>query len=528
LPISWGGAHTPSKGKLLEVLGWPDDAHVDMLSVIRKYSLPTDFPDEVETEVNAIPEEIPADELARREDWTNQCIVTIDPEGARDFDDAIHVRTTDQGWVLAVHIADVSYYVPQKSCLDKEAWERGNSTYLPDRVLPMLPHRLSDDLCSLRSGVVRLTKVCEMTYDKHGKRTGTRFADAYICNKSQLTYPEAFRIMHGTAESDRDRMIQEAWKLAQILRNKRFENGALDLEIPEVRVLLNAEGRCVSVVSDTYDESHQLIEEFMIAANEAVAEALKNNQLPTIYRVHEVPDDGKLSEFADLCRQYHLNVPPDLQVKGALGDVLAQIKGHTDEQLLRLALLKSLMRARYDTAPLGHYGLALTNYCHFTSPIRRYADLVVHRSLSRLLSNARPHPQGAGKVEELQATADHISDTERTSAEAEKESNMIKLFEWLDDQAHSKTPEVLHALITDVRHFGLLIEIPRLQIKGLIRSDDLPNGRWFYEGFADRWSNTKGTSLYPGCAIDVVPIRVDREKQWVDFSALPTKMSSRR
>lgn len=517
-PISWGEGRIPSRGTVMEVLGFPDDPHVDMEAVIRKYQLPRQFPDDVLRDTNELKDDLDEHELARREDWTIHPVMTIDPEGARDFDDAIHVTRDEDGWELAVHIADVSHYVATGSSLDEEAMARGNSTYLPDRVIPMLPPRLCDDLCSLRAGVIRLTKVCVMRFNTKGERTKTRFADAYIRNERQMTYAEAYKLMNSKGTDELTRMLQDTWGLASLLRGKRFADGALDLDFPEVRVLLDAQGKAVRIVSEDYDESHQLIEECMLAANEAVAEALKNHNRPTIYRVHEDPDESKLNEFGELCKVYGHKVH-DLTNKKNLMVLLSSIKGSPDEQLLKISLLKSLMRARYDTSPLGHYGLSKTNYCHFTSPIRRYADLVVHRSLNALLANPPANAsQGAGSVTRLQDIAEHISDTERVSASAEKESNMIKLMEWLEEQTHTQTPEVHKAVISEVRHFGLMVEIPRLQIKGLIKPDAFPKGNWRYESFADRWSRSKGSSLQPGHTLPVVPLKVDRDKQWVDFS----------
>lgn len=516
-PVARGEGRSRSTGKIIEVLGWPDDPHVDMVTVIRKYQIPSVFPEKVLEETAHIADDLGPAELARREDWTNKPVMTIDPEGARDFDDAIHVVKTSSGWELAVHIADVSHYVTPGSALDKEAILRGNSTYLPDRVIPMLPPRLCDDLCSLREGVLRLTKVCVIDFNSKGEAIKSRFADAYIRNQRQMTYGEAITLLRGDGKDDLSLMVKETWNLASILRKKRFAQGALDLDFPEVRILMNDEGRVTKISTEEYDESHQLIEECMLAANEAVAEALKNKNRPTIYRVHEDPDEAKLEEFARLCRMYGHPVH-SLDVKKNLVELMQSIKDSPDGQVLKLALLRSLMKARYDTSPLGHYGLSKTNYCHFTSPIRRYADLVVHRSLNHILSNPPPHAPSPGSVGKLQEIAEHISETERRSAGAEKEATRIKLFEWLDMQSKSETPEPLDAIISEARPIGLLIEIPRLQIRGLIKPSGLPGRKWFYESFAMRWNNDFGHPLYSGMKLPVIPVSVDKEKQWADFA----------
>lgn len=516
-PVTCGEEKKAPRGKIVEVLGYPDEPHVDMEAVIRKYGLSAEFPASVLRELETLPQNPSPGELARRENWTDRTVITIDPAGARDFDDAISITATPSGWTLAVHIADVSHFVRPGGALDGEALRRGNSTYLPDRVLPMLPPRLSDDLCSLRPDVVRLTKVCEMKFDQKGKMLRARFADAFIRSKARLTYQEAFAMLKGNDKGEVPSTVREAWNLASILRRNRYAKGALDLDFPEVRAVMDKDGRVTGIITEEYDESHQLIEECMLAANEAVALALKNGNRPTIYRVHEEPDSSKLFEFGQLCKLYGHPVH-DIGQRQYLNELMKSIKGSPDEQLLKLALLKSLMRARYDTEPLGHYGLATPNYCHFTSPIRRYADLVVHRSLNPLLANPPKGAKGAGSAGRLEEDAEHISETERISASAEKDANRMKLFEWLEGQCYTEHPEVHEALVTETRHFGVLLEIPRLQIKGLVKPDKLPGGRWVYEAFASRWKNDHGSVLCAGLRVPVIPVKVDREQQWADFA----------
>lgn len=516
-PVTCGEEKKAPRGKIVEVLGYPDEPHVDMEAVIRKYGLSAEFPASVLRELETLPQNPSPGELARRENWTDRTVITIDPASARDFDDAISITATPSGWTLAVHIADVSHFVRPGGALDGEALRRGNSTYLPDRVLPMLPPRLSDDLCSLRPDVVRLTKVCEMKFDQKGKMLRARFADAFIRSKARLTYQEAFAMLKGNDKGEVPSTVREAWNLASILRRNRYAKGALDLDFPEVRAVMDKDGRVTGIITEEYDESHQLIEECMLAANEAVALALKNGNRPTIYRVHEEPDSSKLFEFGQLCKLYGYPVH-DIGQRQYLNELMKSIKGSPDEQLLKLALLKSLMRARYDTEPLGHYGLATPNYCHFTSPIRRYADLVVHRSLNPLLANPPKGAKGAGSAGRLEEDTEHISETERISASAEKDANRMKLFEWLEGQCYTEHPEVHEALVTETRHFGVLLEIPRLQIKGLVKPDKLPGGRWVYEAFASRWKNDHGSVLCAGLRVPVIPVKVDREQQWADFA----------
>ena len=505
-PLVWPNSRSSARGAIREILGFPEDPHVDMELIIRKYNLPRCFPDDVLLEAEALSGDIASEWLRGREDWTNRLVVTIDPEDARDFDDAIGVSLLEDGiWEAAVHIADVSFYVRPGMPLDEEAIRRGNSTYLPDRVIPMLPPRLCDDICSLKPGVIRLTKVCVMRFRRDGSPIGARFADAYIRSARRLTYAQAANVLHAPADTDLARMLHEAWRLTQTLRNRRLAHGSLELDVPEVRVVLDNEGRVERVVSEKEDESHHLIEELMIAANEAVAHTLKTHQISAIYRVHENPDPAKLDEFGEICRSCGY-VVHDVTLREEQKRLLAAFRGTPEEFMLKSAFLKSLMRARYDVAPLGHYGLAKSDYCHFTSPIRRYADLVVHRALSSLIPPHRcVQPDSSGRLQEI---AEYLSETERVSALAEREAHQMKLMEWLENQAVSESPVPHRAVIREVQPFGLFVEVPALQLKGMIRTDELQH-----------WA-------HPGMVVPVIPVSVNREEQWVDWELAPHRDDS--
>ncbi len=341
-----------------------------------------EFPRAVVEEAEQIPETVEAALSSGREDLRAQFIVTIDPDDARDFDDAINVeRLNGGGWKLGVHIADVASYVDPGSALDREALKRGNSVYLPDRVIPMLPERLSNGVCSLKPGVDRLTHSVFIEFGRDGRPRSARFARTVICSARRLTYREAYAILQARPNDQLSERLHIAWELASLLRRKRFEQGSLDLDFPEVKVRLDAEGKPILLERIENDESHQLVEEFMLAANEAVARELKNRLIPALYRVHENPEPEKLAEYRELVLSYNYKVG-DLTHRKELQRLLASLRGKPDEQALKVGLLKSLKRARYATQSLGHYGLAKTNYTHFTSPIRRYADLVVHRALA--------------------------------------------------------------------------------------------------------------------------------------------------
>src|SRR5437899_8064929 len=417
----WESRHVNPEGEIIEVLGPASAPGVDVLSIIRKYHLPAEFPKDVLDQAERISEKIGSRQLESREDLRKEFIVTIDPDDARDFDDAIQVEKTGTGWRLGVHIADVATYVEPGSALDREARRRGNSVYLPDRVIPMLPERLSNGVCSLNPGVDRLTHSVFIHFDKHGVVKSARFARSVIRSAHRLTYKQAYAILTSPPGDQLGERLHLAWELAALLRRKRFQHGSLDLDFPEVKVWVDKEGRPVRLERVENDESHQLIEEFMLAANEAVARELKKRAIPTIYRVHENPDLEKLAEYREFVLSFNYKVG-DLTHRAELQRLLASIRGKPEEQALKVALLKSLKRARYLTQPLGHYGLAKSNYLHFTSPIRRYADLIVHRALGE--RNQRR--QARADMGQLAAVAEHISTTERTAAEAEIEAVRMK------------------------------------------------------------------------------------------------------
>src|SRR5213593_4009633 len=413
----WESRHVNPEGEIIEVLGPASAPGIDMLSIIRKYHLPAEFPKDVLDQAERISERINARQLEGREDLRKDFIVTIDPDDARDFDDAIQVEKTNSGWRLGVHIADVAAYVEPGSALDREARGRGNSVYLPDRVIPMLPERLSNGVCSLNPEVDRLTHSVFVYFDKNGKTTSAHFARSVIRSAHRLTYKQAYAILKSAPCDQLGERLHVAWELASVLRRKRFEHGSLDLDFPEVKVWLDKNGYPVKLERVENDESHQLIEECMLAANEAVARELKKRAIPTIYRIHENPDPEKLAEYREFALSCNYKVG-DLTHRAELQRLLAEICGKPEEQALKVGLLKSLKRARYDPQSLGHYGLAKANYLHFTSPIRRYADLVVHRAL------VNPNGKYQSRIDmgQIASIAEHVSTTERIAADAEIEA----------------------------------------------------------------------------------------------------------
>jgi len=479
-----------------------------------------------------IPENVDAQQIAGREDLRNQFIVTVDPDDARDFDDAINVeKFPNGGWQLGVHIADVAEYVEPGSALDREARRRGNSVYLPDRVIPMLPERLSNGVCSLKPEVDRLTHSIFIQFDKRGLAKSARFARSVIRSAHRLTYKEAYAILTSPPRDRLGERLHLAWELAALLRRKRFEHGALELDFPEVKVWVDTQGKPVRLERVENDESHQLIEEFMLAANEAVARELKKRAIPTIYRVHENPDPEKLAEYREFALSFGYKVG-DLTHRSELQRLLAEIRGKPEEQALKVGLLKSLKRARYDPQPRGHYGLAKTNYLHFTSPIRRYADLVVHRALGRARSPSAPdgpavrpyHPN----IAEIASIAEHISTTERNAADAEIDATQMKKLEFFQRQLAGRKPQMFSATVVDVRNYGLMVELPDALITGLIHVSSLTDDFYVFEPARRQLIGRRSRKRFRvGDDLSVFVARVDLFKRQVDFAISPAAERSK-
>jgi ribonuclease R len=513
---AWESRHVNPEGEVIEVLGPATAPGIDMLSIIRKFHLPAEFPKDVLDQADRIPDKINPRQLEGREDLRKEFIVTIDPDDARDFDDAIQVEKSKSGWRLGVHIADVAAYVAPGSALDREARRRGNSAYLPDRVIPMLPERLSNGVCSLNPGVDRLAHSVFIHFDKNGVAKSANFARSVIRSAHRLTYKQAYAILRSPPRDQLGERLHTAWELASLLRRKRFEHGALDLDFPEVKVWVDKQGHPVKLERVENDESHQLIEEFMLAANEAVARELKKRAIPTIYRVHENPDPEKLAEYREFVLSFDYRVG-DLTHRAELQRLLASIQGKPEEQALKIALLKSLKRARYSQLPLGHYGLAKANYLHFTSPIRRYADLVVHRALGRARSPSAP--DGYPNINEITSIAEHISTTERTAADAEIDAAQMKKLEFFQRQLDERNPQIFRAAIVDVRNYGLMVELPDALITGLVHVSSLTDDFYLFEPTRRQLFGRRSRKRFSvGDEVSVFVARVDVFKRQVDFA----------
>jgi ribonuclease R len=508
----WKSRHMSPEGRIVEVLGRPTEHGVDMRGILIHYRLPEAFPRAVIREARSFGNSIKDDDLRGRLDCRQHLVVTIDPDDAKDFDDAICVQKEEHGrYRLWVHIADVSYYVKPGSHLDKEALQRGNSTYLVDRVIPMLPEELSNELCSLKPHVDRLTKCAEFLIDEQSRVLEVKFHHAVINSKMRFSYQEAMEILKQSKPMDElVVMLHMANRIASKLRENRLKRGALNLEFPESKIRLDSRGRVLAVERVEHDESHQLIEELMLLTNEAVAKKLRRMQVPAVYRVHEPPDPEKLEELRALMQAH--NIPcGDLSLPGEMPRLVQNIARHQAASALQIAVLRSMKRARYCNLPLGHYGLAAADYTHFTSPIRRYADLLVHRVLygtkNHLLSQER-----------LSQITNHISATERNSQDAERDSREIKMLAYFESQLSSRHPPVHEAVITEVRNFGFFVEIPSLAFSGLVPVSSLDDDLYRFDPASVRLVGRRKNRCFTlGQKVLVRVLKVERLKKQVDF-----------
>ncbi|HEX3890739.1 MAG TPA: ribonuclease R [Verrucomicrobiae bacterium] len=506
----WESRHTNPEGEIVEVLGAPDEEGVDMLSVLRQYDLPLHFPKNVLAEANAIGKIVDPRDEAGRVDCRAHQVITIDPDDAKDFDDAICLeKISPEQWRLWVHIADVSHYVKPGTALDEEAQKRGNSTYLVDRVIPMLPEALSNELCSLKPNVDRLTKCVEFLVSNDGRVLNTKFYSAVIHSQRRFAYAQVLEILQRAPTDDPiEQMLHHAHELAQKIRRLRFKAGSLDLDFPETKIRLDEHGKILRIEKNENDVSHQLIEEYMLLANEAVATRLMTLRTPAIYRIHEEPDARRLQEYRSEVLAHHvacgnLSQPHEVQ------KLLQKLGTIPIGQALKIGFLKSLMRARYAVEPLGHYGLAKKKYTHFTSPIRRYADLVVHRAL---------FDKNAASAGALKEIADHISVTERNSADAERDSKDVKLFAFLKTQLESGEPVKYPALVTDVRNFGFFVDVSGLAMSGLVPLSLMADDFYvFDEARRNLVGRRTRRMIRLGDKVTVQVARVDTFKKQVDF-----------
>ncbi|MEG1483148.1 ribonuclease R [Clostridium sp.] len=480
----WPEKRRSPEGTVTEVLGQKGDRGLDILTIIKKFGLPEDFPDKVVNYTNKIEEEIDPKEYKRRTDFRDVKMVTIDGEDAKDLDDAVSIEKLPNGnFKLGVHIADVTNYVREKDPLDTEALKRGTSVYLIDRVIPMLPKKLSNGICSLNPQVDRLTLSCVMIIDKTGKVVEHSIHEGIIRTNERMTYTDVTKILVDKDEEliKKYDYLYEDFKameeLATILRSKRMKRGAIDFDFEEAKITLNSLGKPIEIKPYPREIANRLIEEFMLVCNETVAEYMYWTNLPFVYRVHENPDEEKLTKFREFIYNLGYSMKWSQEVHPrALQEVLEKVKGKKEETVVSTLLLRSMMKARYSPESLGHFGLAARYYCHFTSPIRRYPDLQIHRIIKEQI-NGKIDPSRAKKlIGIVDYSSKQSSETERVAQEAEREVDDLKKAEYMQE----RIGEEFDGIVSSVTSFGMFVELPST-IEGLVHITALEDDYYVYD-----------------------------------------------
>jgi ribonuclease R len=530
--VNYPEGRSAAEGEIIEILGHKDDPGVDILSIIRKHQLPEAFPAEVMNEADNAPDSITEEEIAEqgRRDLRGLNIVTIDGEDAKDLDDAVNVQRLENGhYKLGVHIADVGYYVRESSELDKEAYDRGCSVYLVDRVIPMLPHRLSNGICSLNPQVDRLTMSCEMEFNEHMKVVKHDVFTSVIRTKERMTYSNVRKILE-----DEDPELLERYspliddfrlmkELAMKLRDARMRRGAVDFDFEESKIIVDENGKAVDIVKRERSVAEQIIEEFMLAANETVAEHFHWLKVPFLYRIHEDPDPEKLQNFMAFAANfgYHVKGRGNSVHPRALQDLLEQIQGTKEQTVISTMMLRSMKQAKYDAESTGHFGLAAEYYSHFTSPIRRYPDLVIHRVMREVIENGgalsqKRHDYLAGRMPDI---AQQSSERERVAVEAERDTEQLKKAEYMQD----KVGEEFEAMVSSVTSFGMFIELDNT-VEGLIRLSAMSDDYYHFDEAHMALIGERTSRVFRiGDEVKIRVAKVNMDDHTIDFELVDMK-----
>ncbi len=519
----WDQAQHNPEGTIVEILGYPDDPGVDVASIAYSFNLPVTFDDHLEKEAGRIKPRYDKETLKDRLDLRDLVCFTIDPIDAKDFDDAVSLTKLKNGrWELGVHIADVSYYVEEGSAVDKEAYQRGTSVYLVDRVIPMLPEHLSNYLCSLKPNEDRMTFSCFMEFDDALEVVDYRIAPSVVNSKRRYTYEEVQEILDGKLEDEFAPILRDMHRLSKALTRKRFEQGGIDFDTPEVRFKLDEIGRPVEVIPVKRLDSHRLVEEFMLAANQTVAKHIrkispnKKFLLPFVYRVHERPDDAKMERFFKLLAALEVPFKPVKRVTSHyLQTLLESIKGSNEETVIEEVALRSMMKAEYSVKNIGHFGLGFKDYTHFTSPIRRYPDLTVHRLLRLYARNTHQPPKNLRN--QLKNVCQQATKMERLAQEAERESVKLKQAEYISKYVG----ETFTGLVSGVMAFGVFVELHETFIEGLVAITELTDDFYIYD--EDTYSligRDTSQQIRLGDEVRIRVQNVDMEHRKIDFIML--------
>jgi ribonuclease R len=522
----YGTAMSPPEAHVVKVMGDPDDPEVQAQSIVFRYGLSTSFPEEVHRETSQIAYSIPAEEIAARNDLRGLPIVTIDGENARDFDDAVYVRKQGENYELYVSIADVAHYVASETALDQEAYARSISVYFPDRAIPMLPEALSNGICSLNPNEDRLTKTVCIEFNAKGEVSRSRFFNSVIRSNQRMTYTNVRRILvdrdaellarYGTLV-DQFTLMEE---LALLIYDQRKARGNLDFDLPEAEIILDLQGMPENIVRAERNIAHRIIEEFMIAANEAVAGHLTEKDSPTLYRVHEGPDQEALEALAPflLSLGYRLPQKKDNISPLEIQRLLESARGKPEERVLNRVLLRSMKQAVYQPENIGHFGLASTCYTHFTSPIRRYPDLIVHRMLDRVMRGDKLKPNAqADLLRYLQEAGKHTSERERHAMDAEREMVDLKKAQFM----MNKMGEEFTGFITSLANFGFFVELDAYFIEGLVKLSSLTDDDYaYYEKEYVIKGRCHGRKFRLGDNVRVRVARINAFRSEIDFELL--------
>ncbi|MBK1649751.1 ribonuclease R [Rhabdochromatium marinum] len=520
---------TQPLGRVHEVLGDHMAAGMETDIAVRAHDLPVDWPEAVTTQIAGLSAEVPEEAKAGRTDLRALPLVTIDGADARDFDDAVYAERKPKGWKLLVCIADVSAYVTPEDALDQEARSRGNSVYFPDRVIPMLPEVLSNGLCSLNPQVDRLCMACELYVNREGKVTRSRFFEAVMRSQARLTYDEVAAML---IEGDPDLCEQHAellphlhelHQLFQVLLEARSTRGAIDFDTVETQFIFNDQGRIQAIEPRTRNDAHRIIEECMLAANVAAARAFERKKMPALFRIHESPKAEKLSDLREFLAELGLNLPGgDKPTAKDYGALLNSVRERADFHLIQTVLLRSMQQAMYSSDNVGHFGLAYAGYTHFTSPIRRYPDLIVHRILKHILAGGSAADLDYSKPD-LQQIAEHCSGTERRADEATRDAS-----DWLKcEYMRDKLGEEFNGTITSVQGFGLFVELDEVYVDGLVHITALDNDFYHFDPIGHRLNGARTGQVYRlGDRLRVRVAAVNLDERKIDFVLAPSAEKS--
>lgn len=519
---NYGDATMSPEGKVIEIIGHINDPGVDIMSVVRAYDLPVDFPEDVMRILDNVPEEIDQKEIANRLDIRDLQTVTIDGEDAKDLDDAISISKEGDLYHLGVHIADVTHYVKEGAVLDREALKRGTSVYLVDRVIPMLPHKLSNGICSLNPGVDRLALSCFMDIDQKGTVVGHRIAETVIRSDRRMTYTNVAKIIEDSDEEvikeyeDLVPMFRLMQELAEVLRERRHKRGAINFDFPESKIIVDKNGKPVEIKPYERNKATKIIEEFMLIANETVAEDFFWQEIPFLYRTHDNPDDEKIKKLAIFIHNfgYSMKIGQEEIHPKELQKLLVKIEDTPEEALISRLTLRSMKQAKYTVANTGHFGLSAKYYCHFTSPIRRYPDLQIHRIIKENLNGKLGEQRQQHYSKILFEVAEHSSKTERRADEAEREVEKLKKVEYMMEHIG----ETFEGVISGITSWGMYVELPNT-IEGMIRVTEMKDDYYFYDEERYQMVGEHTKKVYKlGQKVIVEVINADKLLRTIDFA----------